>query len=680
MIYFYALIANSTRLCRIPKSFTSALEHCRELGILEERDNIISLKPNLLIGVIDVSPTHRYFLKSLNNTHSEDFLIEQNKRISRAKKGVKKKKDIQPPLALAKNDIVLAKITKKGKARFISVLYRAKPFAIATLTEKGGKIQAYELHTQACIPLKVSQKSLRALPPQCVVKVEKASGDIVEVFGVLNDARIDEYIALDTAKSTNFSAESLQTAGAFGDEVCANMYPHRVNLSHLPFCVIDPENARDHDDAIYFDGKTRTLYVAIADVSEYVSIESSLDKEARERGFSLYFPHKVLPMLPFDLSSGICSLKQDCLRLAMVWQIKLDKNAQICESNLFEALISAKANVSYGCVEVFLHENNIFTQSYADSQHSLESALSTTARTSRKTKQKSALPKEIQKWLLAYMPYVQKLKAQRLQKGYEFHTKDITLELDDMGQVRDVRVLKHTLAHSIIEESMLLANKESAKMLESNAPKALFRIHPQPKRTKALLCELEDLGFTLPPTKQLHEIISTLQAECDESLRETFDSLLIKSLSKATYNTHNIGHFGLGFECYTHFTSPIRRYSDIIVHRILKAILHKQKNIDFLTRDLEIISTMLNAQEKHFTHIEHKFFMLKMCRLCEELLAKGRIITQGIVIDELSHCIALEKLPQAKITLDCSLKRFSRVNIEIVDVDLAKGSIYARVI
>lgn len=113
MIYFYALIANSTRLCRIPKSFTSALEHCRELGILEERDNIISLKPNLLIGVIDVSPTHRYFLKSLNNTHSEDFLIEQNKRISRAKKGVKKKKDIQPPLALAKNDIVLAKITKK---------------------------------------------------------------------------------------------------------------------------------------------------------------------------------------------------------------------------------------------------------------------------------------------------------------------------------------------------------------------------------------------------------------------------------------------------------------------------------------------------------------------------------------------------------------------------------------
>lgn len=685
MIYFYALIANGTHKKHIPKSFLHAFKQLEDLNVLESEGTRVKLKPQLLLGTLDISSTHTYFLKSLQSTHKEDFLLETGRAESqtkskRTKQQAHKKAYKNTTYGFVKGDIVLAKLTKQGKARFITLLYRAKPYVLATLRMKKGTIQAFELRTQSPIPLQVSQKSLRALPPHCVVKVEIASGNIIEVFGVLEDARIDEYIALHSAQNIEFSHNALQEAKAFGDEVYKQMYPHRIDLSHLPFCVIDPENARDHDDAIYFDSKHRTLYVAIADVSEYVSMESALDKEARSRGFSLYFPHKVIPMLPFELSSGICSLKANQLRLVMVWQITFDKKKQVSKSTLFEALITSQATLSYECIEAFLQEKGILTSSPTDSTKITESAPLKKSK-SANTQTKSALPKKIQKWLIEYVPYVQAIKAQRLRNGYEFHTKEIALTLDEKAEVQSVRELEHTLAHSIIEESMLLANKESAKFLETYTDKALFRIHPPPKRTKVLLWELENLGFTLPPTQDLHHIICTLQKECDESLREVLDSLLIKSLAKATYSTHNVGHFGLGFESYTHFTSPIRRYSDLIVHRILKALLHQKKSLPFLLEGLEGIACEINAKEKQISHIEQEFYHYKMLRYAKKLLdSKKPLICLALVIDELSHCIALDTLPQVKITLLQSLSRFERIKVEITEVDLFCGRIQGKVI
>ncbi|MCX2716322.1 ribonuclease R [Helicobacter sp. MIT 21-1697] len=640
MVYFYALIAAGVRKNRIPKSFAHALKHLEELNVLDIQGEYYTLKNDLIIGSVDISRSGKVFLKSFKAQEHNDFVLERGR------------------VNLKKGDIILAKHAR-SKARFITLLYSSKTYALAALVMKKGFIKAIDISqkndTQSYIELKVSQKSLRALPPHCVVKVELSSGNIIEVFGVLEDAHIDEKIALSLYnRSSAFSPQAQALGLAFGDEVYKDMYPNRVDLSDLPFCVIDPQDARDHDDAIYFESKTKTLYVAIADVSEYVGSESEIDKEARQRGFSIYFPHKVVPMLPFELSNGICSLKENALRLAMVWKIELNKNAQVVKSELLEAFIKPQANVSYEVIESFLQGH------------------------------KSTLPKEIQKWLKAYLPYIKKCKAHRLRNGYEFESQEIKLELDEYQQIHSWHKYEHTLAHSIIEESMLLANVQSAQMLLNNTQKGIFRIHPPPKeeRIKELEWEVKNMGFTLPPTRTFHHLIYHIQAQAKgKEIAKVIDEMIIKSFAKATYSVENKGHFGLGFESYTHFTSPIRRYSDLIVHRILKAVLHKDKSLPFLLEGLNGIAQELNIKQKQISHIEQDFYQRKMLRYAQKLLESPQpLICTALVIDEDSHALALDVIPHIKITLWHSLEKFKLIKVKIQKVDLLCGCTQGEII
>lgn len=654
MVYFYALIANGTK--QIPKSFHNAFVKLQEYNVLETQGHIHKLKSDFIIGSVDISQSGKVFLKSFKDTDCTDFILEKGKFYK-----------------LKKGDIILAKRGKsknkgqkgkiKQKANLITLLYATKPYAIAVLVMKKGQILALELESRGkkgrYLELKLSQKSLKALPKHCVVKVEVASGNIVEVFGVLEDASIDEKIALSTYNRLyDFSPSSNEFALSFGNEVHKDMYPNRVDLSHLPFCVIDPIDAKDHDDAIYFDANSRTLYVAIADVSEYVSFQSELDKEAKKRGFSLYFPHKVLPMLPFALSSGICSLKQNALRLAMVWEISLSTKAEVKKSRLFEALIRSHANVSYEDIESFL------------------------------CNKPTSLPDSITQWLKAYVPFVKKCRKNRLNLGFDFTSNEIKLELNESAEIVSWHRSSQTLAHSIIEESMLLANVESAKMLDSG----IFRIHPPPKleRVDELMWELESMGYEVPKTQDIHTLITQIQAQADkkdktkishnENQREIVDAQIIKSLSKATYSSKPLAHFGLGFETYTHFTSPIRRYSDLFVHRILKAILHKDKHLPFLLESCNAIAQELNLKEKQISQIELYFYHLKMLRYAKKLLDKQPLICKILVNSSEEEGIALDVIPQAKITLDRFLPRFSIAEVEVEEVDLLSMSIYAKVL
>lgn len=239
--------------------------------------------------------------------------------------------------------------------------------------------------------LRASQKSLKALPDGSVLKINNLNNEIIEVLGVLSDPSVDEKISLSIYnKQDNFALACENEARAYGDSVDISMYKERVDLSDLAFCTIDPDDAKDYDDAIFYDEKENALYVAIADVSEYVQAYSATDKAAKFRGFSIYFPHKCVPMLPRNLSENICSLKLDAYRLAFIFKLSFDVNFNVIKDELFEGVIKSRARLTYGLVDEVL-------------------------------KGKKNLPNQnIQNFLLKLAKITEILRKKRLLKGFDF--------------------------------------------------------------------------------------------------------------------------------------------------------------------------------------------------------------------------------------------------------------------
>ena len=329
----------------------------------------------------------------------------------------------------------------------------------------------------------------------------------------------------------------------------------RKNLTHLPFCTIDPIGAKDHDDAIYYDEHTQKLYVAIADVSHYVKEGSSLDEAAKLRGFSVYFPNKVFPMLPFILSSDLCSLKPNCLRYAFVCEITLDLiNFEVKESSFYEAVIESKNNFSYEVIDEQI------------SQGTLDQSLK------------------------ALLLITQKRRAIRLHHGYDFRNVELRLHLDNAENLIGVTESQSTLSHHLVEECMLLANQESAKKINNFG---IFRIHEEPdmKKIDKLLENLASIGILVKKKKDIHSTIEAIQKEARRFyLEKEVDTLIIQSQQQARYSSQRGDHFGLGFSHYSHFTSPIRRYADLLLHRILKS--------KTVPKDIESLCEQISNKER----------------------------------------------------------------------------------
>ena len=329
----------------------------------------------------------------------------------------------------------------------------------------------------------------------------------------------------------------------------------RVDLRDLPFCTIDPIGAKDHDDAIYYDPATKKLYVAIADVSHYVKEGSSLDEAAKLRGFSVYFPNKVFPMLPFILSSDLCSLKPNCVRYAFVCEMTLDlTHFRVTQSSFYEAIIESKNNFSYEMIDEQISLGTL--------DRSLESLLSLT----------------------------QKLRAIRLDHGYDFRNVELRLLLDSDENLIGVTQSQSTLSHQLVEECMLLANQESAKKINNFG---IFRIHEEPdmKKIDKLLENLASIGIIVKKKKDIHSTIEAIQKEARRFyLEKEVDTLIIQSQQQARYSSQRGDHFGLGFSHYSHFTSPIRRYADLLLHRILKTKV--------IPQDIESICEQISNKER----------------------------------------------------------------------------------
>ncbi len=623
-----------------PSSFQPLVKNLLNLGALNLADDTYTLNSKYKIGIIDIATSGTGFLSAFGEAKDKDLLIESNDLLN-ANRG---------DIVLAKR--VYNKTRKRAKAKVILVLKRAYDFSVIYTKTMRKRIVGVNLSTTLTCEIKESQKSLKLLPKNTVLKIDNETNKIIEVLGVLSDPKVDEKISLALFnKKESFTKQSEYEAKSHGISVDKSLYPNRVDLTNLPFCTIDPVDAKDFDDAIYFDVKANVIYVAIADVSEYVYEMGHIDKEARSRGFSIYFPHKSIPMLPRSLSENICSLKPNVDRLAFVFKITLDANAKPVKEELFDAIINSKKRYTYEQIDDFLQDDFSKTDDA-----------------------------EILKFLFPLERLTKKLKKLRLEYGFEFRSTETRMRLDENQNLISTRIEKNTRSHGLIEDCMLLANQAAAKKLK----KGIFRTHEDPSSDKlrSLLENLFSIGIDVDFMDDVPKMIRKIQKKADDlNIREEVDKLIIRSQQKAKYESTDRGHFGLGFSSYTHFTSPIRRYSDLILHRLLKAkIRGDKKRFNFLLQDIDDICEQISLDERESDKVAWDFMDRKFARWAELHVGEDfeAIIT---AVGKTTIAKLDDEIKGARLfVLDDDIELFKRVLVKIVEADIVTCKIFVKVV
>ena len=338
----------------------------------------------------------------------------------------------------------------------------------------------------------------------------------------------------------------------------------RVDLRDLPLVTIDGEDARDFDDAVFCQkqGKGWKLWVAIADVSYYVRPKSALDTEAYNRGNSVYFPNRVVPMLPEKLSNGLCSLNPQVDRLCMVCEMTISAKGKMTDYQFYEALMNSHARLTYNKVAKILEKDTALCERYA------------------------SLVPHLQDLHDMYQALV---KARQQRGAIEFETIESKFIFNALGRIERIEPVVRNDAHKIIEECMILANIASANFMAKHQEPALYRIHAVPSEEKLTAfrsflaeCGLSLSGGNKPTPTDYAQLLEQIKPRPDHELIQT---MLLRSMSQAVYSADNIGHFGLALEEYAHFTSPIRRYPDLTLHRSIKYLLAKKKGSKRKTTD-----------------------------------------------------------------------------------------------
>ncbi|MDM3871375.1 ribonuclease R [Porticoccus sp. W117] len=395
------------------------------------------------------------------------------------------------------------------------------------------------------------------------------TGKITEVLGSHLDPGMEIDIAIRNHGIPNqWPAAVTKQCAKIADEVTEVDKQHRVDLRQLPFVTIDGEDARDFDDAVYCKpGRmgSHTLYVAIADVSHYVDVASPLDREAWERGNSVYFPEQVVPMLPEKLSNGLCSLNPQVDRLAMVCEMKVTANGEVSKYQFYEAVIHSHARLTYTQVAQMIAQ-----------------------RDDRDSPMRQRF-KSVVKHIDHLYKLFQVLLAARSQRGaIDFETTETRILFNAERKIDQIVPTERTDAHRLIEECMLCANVCAAQLLEKSKLPGLYRIHDTPKEQKltALREFLGELGLGLgggesPSPQDMQKVLGSIVERPD---RHVIQTVMLRSMNQAVYDPENIGHFGLNYPAYTHFTSPIRRYPDLLTHRAIRHLLRSKKRVSGLKR------------------------------------------------------------------------------------------------
>ena len=462
---------------------------------------------------------------------------------------------------------------RKGRpeGRVLDILERRKTPIIGRLLHEGGQWLVAPEDSRYGQDILIPKNATANAAVGQVVSVELTEpaslhsqpvGRVAEVLGEIDDSGMEIEIAVRKYEVPHqFSPETLAQAAALPEKLRPVDRKQRVDLSDVALVTIDGEDARDFDDAVYAEpykrgrGKTAfegwRLLVAIADVSHYVKPGEPLDEDAYERATSVYFPRRVIPMLPEKLSNGLCSLNPEVERLCMVCDMLVDTEGEVQAYQFYPALMRSQARLTYTEVAAVLANT-------------------------RGPEAKARA--ELVPHLLHLHEVYRALLKQRAKRGaVDFETTETQIVCDDNGRIEKIVPRTRNEAHRLIEESMLAANVCAANFIAAAEHASLYRVHegPTPEKRVALQAMLRSLGVsaTLSDEPTPGEIQAIAQAVHGRPDALQIHTLLLRSMQQAVYTVHNSGHFGLAYPAYTHFTSPIRRYPDLLVHRVIKAIL-----------------------------------------------------------------------------------------------------------
>lgn len=459
------------------------------------------------------------------------------------------------------------------------VIKRGNEFFYGELLFYKGKYFVYSVDSKIKLTIFINKQDLKKARPHQMVKVKilkyfpnnTADGEVVEILGNNKDAGMDiTALVLSAGIKTTFPEEVELELVDIPDAIDKSDFPNRRDLTDKVIITIDGSDAKDLDDAIRVEKLENGNYllgVYIADVSHYVKEGTFLDLEAFERGTSCYLPDRVIPMLPKKLSNGICSLNEGVDRLVMCCEMEINSSGDIINSEIFEGVINSKHRMTYDDVNKIINNNQELINKYSDIYDLIINA--------------NALSKI--------------LNNKRVIRGaFMFETPEAKIILNENGNVVDIVLRQRFDAECLIEEFMLLANECVAETMTWLDVPFIYRVHEEPlddKITK-LMTMVNNFGYDykIKGQKSVSRILQKILKDhdlneeglsCEDITRRGIvNKALIRTMAKAKYQETNIGHFGLGSKCYTHFTSPIRRYPDLLVHRLIKEFMFNETFVE----------------------------------------------------------------------------------------------------
>jgi ribonuclease R len=533
-------------------------------------------------GILFVHHRGFGFLQPEERKHFQEDIFIPAFAINGAVSGDRVEIEVSPFLTEKGPEGRVVKILKRGRTHLAAILCELTPqgrgWAYAPLLGE----ERIEL-----LPFKGLKRGERLLLEvmQWATQRQHAVGKIVQQLGHISDASKDvEAAIVEFELSNSFAKKSVEEAGAFGSSVRSYEKKKRVDFTNLECFTIDPETAKDFDDALSLSLDSNGIYhlgVHIADVSHYVKPHSALDQEAKTRSLSVYFPGFVVPMLPHELSSHLCSLKPGVNRLAISLLLDFDAEGNLLDYRIERSLIRSQKRFSY-----------------VEAKEILDGR--------RKSRHAATL--------FLMVDLCHRLKKKRAERGsIDFALPDLLLTVDANGEPQNLEIVQYDITHQLVEEFMLKANEVVATHLTKQGKPLAYRIHEEPnaEHLREFAALAKSFGFTISSAPTAAELQLLFDEVRGHPAGQFLTTAFIRSMKLAAYSTQNVGHYGLRLEHYTHFTSPIRRYIDLIVHRLLFNEMEPR------TVDLEALALACSERERHAARAEQSLLSLKKLRLLE---------------------------------------------------------------